>query len=233
MKNVIENIQELKKNPKGNAIIFFLFYLVFFIILFLFIRHTGNENALLQEYEKGNSNDFNNNGILNSNYMFDYKVYLDSIMHDYYGKKNGDVESFKYNNVDYYRNGDAFFSNNGTWVKCDSPYKFSEFMDLDNLNLIMNSASYESKTEFEDGRVNYNYLISSNTLNKILYNVNTDYDEVPNSIVLESDTNNNIVSITFNLDSLCKLNKTCKSSLKIELNYDMFGGVNKIDNPIN
>ena len=80
--------------------------------------------------------------------MFDYKINLDGVMHDYYGRKRENVELFKYNNVDYYINGSDVFSNKGTWVKSENPYIFSEFIKLENLNLIMNSASYESKTEF-------------------------------------------------------------------------------------
>lgn len=232
MKNIIENIQELKKNPKGNAIIFFLFYFVFFVILFLVIKGTGNKNSLLQEYEKGNTSIFDNNGILSNNYMFDYKIKLDGIVHDYYGKRKDTVETFKYNNIDYYKNDKDFFSNNGTWVKCETPYLFSEILDIGNMNTIMNNATYESKTEYDDGKIDYNFLISSNSLNKILYNKDTDFDEVPNKIVLSSDSDKIINKISLSLNSFCMLNNRCNSSLEIELNYDMFGGVSKIDNPI-
>lgn len=232
MKNIIENIQELKKNPKGNAIIFFLFYFVFFVILFLVIKGTGNKNSLLQEYEKGNTSVFDNNGILSNNYMFDYKIKLDGVVHDYYGKRKDTVETFKYNNIDYYKSDKDFFSNNGTWVKCETPYLFSEILDIGNMNTIMNNATYESKTEYDDGKIDYNFLISSNSLNKILYNMDTDFDEVPNKIVLSSDSDKIINKISLILNSFCMLNNKCNSSLEIELNYDMFGGVSKIDNPI-
>lgn len=232
MKNIIENIQNIKKNPNGNAIMFFAFYLVFFAILFLFIRGTGNKNSLLQEYEKGNNSLFNNNGILNNNYMFDYKINVDGVIHDYYGKRKDKEELFKYNNVDYYINDNNVFSNVGTWVKSDNPYVFSEFLKVENISLIMDSATYVSKTEFENGKVDYNFLISSNTLNKILYNNDTDYDEVPNSIILSSDSDNNINKINYKLNSFCRLNKKCSSSLDIELNYDLFGNIVEIDNPV-
>lgn len=228
MKNMIENIQNLKKNPKGSSVLFFSFYFIFFIILFLVIKTTGNRNSLLQEYEKGNTSVFNNDGVLSNNYMFDYKIKLDGVVHDYYGKRNGDKELFKYDGNDYYKNEDDFFMDNSTWIKVDSPYIFSELLDIDNINDIMNSATYESKTEFDNGKVNYSFLISSNTLNKILYDKDSDFDENPNSIIIGSDADNIINEITFNLNSFCILNNKCKSSLEIELNYDMFGEVGEI-----
>ena len=76
------------------------------------------------------------------------------------------------------------------------------------------------------------FVISSNTLNSILYGMNTDYDEVPNEVIIYTDVTRNVNKITFNLDSLCRNNKICNYGLKINLEYDMFGEVEGIINPM-
>lgn len=233
MKNVIENIKEISKKPNGNAIMFFGFYLVFFIILFLVIRGTGNKESLFQEYEKGDTTSSSFNGILSKNYMFDYKINIDGVIYDYYGKRNDNKFSFKFNGNDYYYGDGVVLINNGTWVRCDNPLITAISINEDNFMDVINSASYDSKTEYEDGRVNYNLLISTNTLNKILNDRDTDYDEVPNSIIISTDKDNIVNKMELKLNKFyCEDSKACKNSIDIEVSFDMFGNVGEIDNPV-
>lgn len=228
MKNFVKNFKEFRKMPNSNAIMFFGFYIIFFIILFIIIGVKGDKNSLFQEYEKGNKNIFNNNGVISKNYFYDYKIYLNGVLYDYYGRRNKDSETFKFNNNDYYRDGDNYYINNGELVECSNPYVFYEVINVDNFESIFSNAFYNAKTEYEDGRVDYTYLISSNTLNKILYNVDTDFEEIPNSIVFSTDKENNLNKIVYNLDNFCVNSDSC-NSLKIELNYELFGTVPNLD----
>lgn len=232
MKRFFSGLQEMYKDEKKKPILFFGFYVVFFIILFSIISLTGDKEHLLQEYERGNSSSFQNAGILSNNYAFDYKVTLDEVLHDYYGKRYGSDLAFKYNNMDYYSNGEDFFVDNSPWVKCDKPILFYEFFSDEGLSTLISAASYVSKTEYESGELDYRYQISSNTINNLLYGVDTDYDEIPDEILLHTDKNGEINKITFKLDSWCTNFQKCERSLVIELNYEMFGNINKIDNPI-
>lgn len=229
MKKLQETFGNLFENDTQKTIAFFAFYFVFFAILFLVIFVGGDKNYLNQEYESGNS--INNKGVLNKNFLFDYKVNLDGVTHNYYGKKYGDTESFKYNNNDYYRDGDQFFVNQDTWVKTENPYVFYEFLDFDILMNIMGSATFMEKNEFEDGRAEYHYFISSNALNLLLYEENTDYDNVPDSIDITTDSSYNVTKIFYQLDTFCKERESCLEHLSIEMNFEMFGEIKAIDNP--
>ena len=71
--------------------------------------------------------------------------------------------------------------------------------------------------------------MSSNTVNKIVYNTDTDYDEAPNKINVIIDKSS--LDITYYYDSFCKMSGKC-SSLEIETYYEMFNGVKEIENPI-
>ena len=125
-----------------------------------------------------------------------------------------------------------FLVKGDTWTNTDNPYIFGEYFDTLNIKKILEKSHFVSKTMFENGTTAFNFVISSNTLNSILYGMNTDYDEVPNEVIIYTDVTRNVNKITFNLDSLCRNNKICNYGLKINLEYDMFGEVEGIINPM-
>ena len=232
MKKFIDNFKDLKESKNGKPSLFFGFYVLFFIILVVVIKFGGNKEYLHQEYEKGSVSQFDSSLLLGKNYFYDYKINIDGELHDYYGKRNQDVESFKYNNSEYYRNGDDYFINNDLWVKSENPYLFYEIIEVDNMSIILNNSTLLSNETSDDGKVIYKYAISTNTINKLIYNLETDFDEVPNEIEIVLDSNSGTNLLKFNLNSFCKLNNKCNDSLLIEANYEMFNSVKNIDNPI-
>ena len=232
MRNFIDNIKEFKKTKNGAPILFLGFYLLFFVAVILLIRFGGDKDFMAKEYEKGRTNQFNTSLLLGKNYYYDYKIVLDGVTYDYYGKRYQDTESFKYNNSEYYRNNGDFFINNGTWVKCENPYLFYELIDVDNMSKIIDSSTFISKDTKEDGKSTLKYLISTNTINKIAYNTDTDFDEVPNELEIVLDGTSGTSEIKFMLNSFCKLNGKCNDSLIIDANYEMFNSVKEIGNPI-
>ncbi len=232
MNKLIELIKDISKKPKGKAVLFFLGYLLFFIVVFLFIRFAGREDALIQEYEKGDTYKIKIDSVVKNNFTYDLKVVIDGVTYDYYGKRyNANIETFKYNNLDYYRNGDEFLVNkNDVWTVTESPYKYYDFIYTDLIVEILNSATLYSEEKLNNS-INYTLKISSNTLNKIFYDKDTDFDEVPNTIVVNS-TDKIINSVSYDLNSFCKLNNLCTNSMKITTTFDMYGDVKKIDNPM-
>ena len=140
--------------------------------------------------------------------------------------------SFKYNNNDYYRNNDNFFVNNGTWVKTENPYVFYEIINVDNMSNIINNSTLMSKDANDSGKIVYKYLISTNTIDKIIYNIDTDYDEVPNELEIIMDKDNGSCTINLELNSFCLLNSKCSNNLSISTNYEMFNNVKEIKSPI-
>ncbi len=235
MKNIMDKIRNISKNddevtPK-KTIVFFGFYLVFFLIIFLLLTFNSNKNYLTQEYESSNSK-VNNKGLLKKNFVYDYKINVDGVLHDYYGKKYEDTEKFKYNNLDYYRDKNKFLVNkDGKWTSCDNPYVFFEFIDFDSMLKIIQNATFMAKTENADGTILYHYLITSNTINKVLYDKDSDYDEDPDSIDIYTDSSDNITNIHYQLNHFCTHVDNCNNTLDIEMNFEMNGSVKKIDNP--
>ena len=167
------------------------------------------------------------------NYSYSYDILLDDKEYKYTGKRDNHDELFTYNDKEYYKNFDNYFVNNGVWVKSENPFIFSDFLYSDSMVELIKSSFYESKTVYEDGRTTYNLLISSNTINKVLHNVDSDFEENPNKLLLTLDDNGSIKEITMELNSYCTLNKKCQKSLKMTLKYDNYTKIDKIKSPIN
>ena len=236
MKEIFNKLKDFKDNDeKGKMIFFFGFYVLFFIFLFLLITTNRNPDYLLQEYENSKVDTtplFNSDNIMKQNFMYDYKVTVDGVLYDYYGKRLNKVDSFKYNNLDYYRDDENTFVNQGTWIKTDNPVLFPEFFSEIHLYQIFKQASYESTVSYENGNNDYHLLLSSNTLFDIFYQKNTDYDEIPNEMIVSTDVDNNVTKIVFQLNSYCSVIENCNETLTIEVTYDLFGDIKKIDNPL-
>lgn len=231
MKKIFEHIKELKSSSIGKAILFFGFYFIFFFIIAIVARLGGGSYTSSDDYEKSSSFVFSYGNFAYKNFKFTYNIYLDDSTYAYTGSKNDDIESFKYNDKEYYFEENYYVKNN-SWEKCDNPYKFNLFLDVDSIISIIGSSYLESKTSYESGKIAYNFFISSNTLNKLLENKDTDFEEEPNKIVVSQNENNDIEKITYYLNSYCTLNKLCDKSLKIEAFYEDYGKIKDIDIPI-
>lgn len=232
MKELFKNIKELSKTTKGKAILFFGFYFVFFIIIMIIARFGSRNYTKPSDYEKGKSGTFYINDIVDKNYGFTYQVSLDNVKYTYTGTRNSNNTLFDYNGNNYFSSDDKYFINNSIWSKCDNPIMFYNFINPSNLTSILENSWNEANTSYEDGRHEYSLLISTNTLNKLLDSKNTDYDEIPNKIVVSTDSDKLANKITYNLDSYCKLNNLCDNSLSLEISYYRFGKIEGIDNPI-
>lgn len=234
VKEFIKFIKELSKTEKGRRILFFGGYFFFFLILAVIFRIGGSSRIpTSSEYEKGNPYSFSLNHLIDNNYSFEYKITLDGTLYNYVGKRYDSNQEFKYNNQNYFCNSsNCFINNNNLWVKSENPYRYSYFLDGVNIDKILKNATFVSKTDYESGKVSYSFLISSNTLNSMIKNINTDIDEEPNEIVVNSDESGKINEIKFDLNSYCINNKECNSNLEIELYYDSFGKIEEIKSPI-
>lgn len=214
MKKYIEYFKELKKKPYGKSIIFFGFYLIFFIMIGLMFLFSG---------EKKITNTDNNNGdtyknLFSSNqYSFTYKVVLDGINYMYSVNKIDNSYNFIYDNKEYKIVDNKVYSND---IEVENPIMFSNFFNGQTVLNIVNNSYEESKTTYNDGSEVYNLLVSSNTLDKIMDNIDTDYEEIPNKIIMSLNSDKKLKELNYNLDSYCLLNKLCNSSLNIIISYN-------------
>lgn len=236
IKEYYKKYNELKKDPKKKSLLFLGFYIIFFIILIALIRMNNNTSHgnEYEDYKNGSNSSFSIKNTLNNNYSFNYIVNLDNTNHIYSGtcSSNGYC-LFDSNNIKYFKlNDEDFFKFDVLWTKCDNPMLFYDFFNYKEVSYILSDAYVDSTTSFGDGNYEYKLLISTNNLNKIIFNKDTDYDETPNNIILEADSSREVNKIKYNLDNYCKLNNLCKNNLSVEIDYDNFGGIKDIENPV-
>ena len=231
MKKKIKTISELYKSPQGKALLFFGGYFILFCILFI-LMGVSSKHERSFDYESGNPYSFNTVQINNDNYKYKYIMTIDGKQEVIEGKKNNEKELFTYNNKEYFILNNNYFVKESTWIKSEVPYKNGDFLNPKKVISLISKATYESKTNYESGKNIYNFLISTNTINKEWYNIDTDYDEVPNRIVVSSDTDNSVNNIILYLDSYGILNKICKNEMKIEMSFEDFGNIKEIVNPL-
>lgn len=234
MKEKIKKLKEFAQDSKGKAILFFGFYFFFFIILIVITRFANTfHRTNPTDYEKGRSYSIEVDALLQNNYHFSYTISQDDVKYEYVGDKcSSDQEMFSFLEDSYYHKGDAFYQESRSWSECDNPYLYSEFLDISNVLSLFDLATYESKTNYESGKVNYNFLISSNTINQQLYQIDSDFFEEPNVMVISLGEDQMIQQIYLQLDSFCTMNQLCQRSLRITLQFDHFGDISKIDSPL-
>lgn len=218
------------KTPRGKAFAFFGFYLIFFIAIMIMARVGGSSNLTSSSYQQNTlSYDFSTTSIENSNYHFKYEYNLDQNSFVYEGDKYGYRELFVFGGDKYYRSGDNYLKDtDGIWIKIDNPYVLPDFLDINIISNILKEATYISKTDYDSGVQLFNFQVSTNTLVKVLENVDIDIDDLPNEIVLSTDTKGNVNNIKFNLDSYCKY-KQISSLGNITLSYSKFGEIEEIN----
>ena len=239
MKKKIDGLKELinnlKKTDRGRALLFFLGYLVFFVILFIIIGTSGRIVVDRDDFESGIQAYFNVDNIKDNNYSYKYNITVDVNDYVFTGKRDKDNEMFKYMDVNYFRDYEEkviYKEEDGKWNKSNNPNDFDYFTNIDNIVDLVNAATYISKTEYESGKKTYNYEISTTTIEKIKNENYIDLDDKPNEIVFSTDEDENVNKIILNLNSYGKYNNICKKYLTIELEYDNFGEIKEIKNPI-
>ena len=233
MKNFMKKIKDIKEKPSGNAVLFFGFYFIFFTVLLLILKASSTGGNNYQSYEMGLQYQIDTSRLLANNYSYTYKITIDDNIYLYEGERYSNIERFTYNDLDYYKNNDTFFVDDVIWKKTSNPNDYGGFVNASNIDTIIGKATFDYKTEYESGKKLYSFLISTDTINGIIYDLNSDYGDDPNKIEINMNSDGDIDNITWYLDNYCTSTKICKKSMKIECNYDNYGSIKKIDNPIN
>ena len=232
MKKWLETIREIQKNPKGKAILFFGFYLVFFVVIILFVRFSSRRNPYLYEYEKGNSTVNQIYELQGFNYEYRYHITIDDNTYEFEGKRHKKNEVYTYLDDSYYCNQEECFVLKEKWMLSEQKIPFHSLLEPDHIAKIIEEAHLESKTSYESGQTVYTYQVLVDSLNHILYEEDTDLDLEANTISIRIDENGELSLISFELNSYCQYRKSCEKNLKIDAEYSQIGEIDVIENPV-
>lgn len=227
MKEFIKLVKELKKTPRGKALLFFGFYFIFFLLIAVFARLIPAKTNINVEEE--NKEDFISIREINGyNYAYKYYFNIDNNNITIDGKKNGEEEEFIYTlngvNYNYYKNGTLYYSNG---LIVDSPSTLLEI--IDNIDLFLEKASYDSVVNYKSGKKVYRYIISSSTISNVVDRIDLDIEEIPNEIRITQNTDK-IDEVEIVLNSYCLAVNKCMNNMSIKMSYDDFNNIGEITN---
>lgn len=230
-KNNLKQFKEIIKTSKGKALIFFGVYLVFFLILAVLSRISGTGNTIGSSI-KLDPYSYNLTAIKNDNYSFLYQYNIDGINYNFSGKKNNKKSLFSDGVSSYYQNDLLFMKKEqGIWIKCENPYYLYSFLDVFTLEKILNSATYVSKTQLATGDEEILFQITTNTLVKILENIDVDLDLPVNTILLKKDKTGIVKEIEYKLTSYASYKNLAKFQFDLSITYSDFDSIEEIGDP--
>ena len=241
MKEVLEFLKKSFKTKKGRGIMAFIIFGLFVVILMIVAR-TGTYEPLSEQLENLRNANNKDNGVdisdlLRLNFSYEYTINHDNNIYKLKGKMDSSSEegTFSYNAKEekYYRNEDGLYKLvNLKWIDVSKISNYDYYYDIRNVDKLIEKASYDNNTNYKDGRVEYNLLISVNTINEIINKKTTDFSDNPCLINIMYDKNNKVDYIKFDFNNYCKLMNSCKSNFNITLDYDDIDNIKSIDNPL-
>lgn len=227
-------IGNLKKTPRGKAILFFGFYFFFFLFLTIFLR--GVDTTYPENQKQGQSKNVismvQKNG---KNYHFQYDIGIDNDLYTLKGLKIDYEETFDYQHGvekrHYFRGMFSYFMEDATsnYHICERPLE--ELLIVDNIDALLENATYESKTEYSSGKVVLRYAITSSSIERIAFNRDLDVADEANEIIITFEEDR-ITDLEFRLDSYGKSTGKCQKMMRIVCQYSDFDTKEEIVNPV-
>ena len=102
------------------------------------------------------------------------------------------------NSLSIYSSGSIYLGkdSSGSYVMIDNPYLFPELKDLNFIKKMLNKATYIST-----GNLKKTYQISTTTLVSIFDNQEIDLDDMPNTIVVTTNSDGQIYKLEYDFSS--------------------------------
>lgn len=164
-KNKKINIKEILQDKQKRAILILGLYFIFFLFLTISIRSNYKEQAPDTTAEIIN-NEFAPEKISMDSYSYEYKIMKEGTLNIYKGKKYKNKEQFIFNNNEYFKENEQVFKKNVgnsvddfTWEEVENPLIYSEYLDFDYLNKILEKSEYNSTTNYKDGLSSISYFM--------------------------------------------------------------------------
>ena len=228
MKNYYKTVKDILSDPRKKSITMLIIMVIFFSLTVIGVRsNKGNasNNSLGNRY---NTYDFSLNKIKSGNYKFVLSLNNDEVSNTYEGKRNNNEELFNDRENNYYSYNDDFYKDiHGVWSKVD--FKYKELFNPYYIDKIIDKATFVKKEEFNDKTKVYNYSVSTTTLIELFERKIIDIEDPINTIILKTDSDNNVVEIDMDISSYGVF-KNYGKSVKISIKYSDFGNIEKIEN---
>ena len=194
------------KSKRGRALLFFIFYFIFFFVIISLIRSAYSQPNTIKNDTNNINAKYKLESIEKGNYHFIREEIINGVITNFTGdKENNKIKGIMTSNNIFYN---YFIYDNINLIKTidkyevtSDLYQFNNITDDKNIRTILNKSTLISKTEYETGNILYNYQITTNTLDGIINNTNIDIADIPNTITIETNEEDEVIKITYDLTS--------------------------------
>ena len=232
----IEFIKKMFKSKRGRALLFFIFYFIFFFVIISLIRSAYSKPNTIKKDTNNINAKYKLESIEKGNYHFIREEIINGVITNFTGdKENNKIKGIMTSNNIFYN---YFIYDNINLIKTidkyevtSDLYQFNNITDDKNIRTILNKSTLISKTEYETGNILYNYQITTNTLDGIINNTNIDIADIPNTITIETNEEDEVIKITYDLTSYATYINQNDTSVKISIDYSNFGNIQNITIP--
>ena len=223
---------EIKDDPQKRAQLIVGIAFMIGIIMFVAVS-INNKNRYnyyqVDEKEINEDYEFDLSGIESDKYHFVLDVTIDNNKITYEGDSYNNKLLFS-DSIDlFYKEQDKYYKKiNDQWVFFDIGNNFTNYIRSKFIEDILKEAYFDSKTEYSDQTALYTYKILTPNLCEIIDSEFIDIDDVENVISLQTDDNNRVVRITYDISSYGRYKEYGNSTI-INVEYSKFNNVDEIN----
>lgn len=186
MKEKYRKYKEFISVPKNKSIVQIALYGIFFIFVFIIINthktvntpdvETVKEDNIIEKKEDNIKEE-----VISYEYIYDFNI--NDITTNITGTHYNYDELFTINSQKYYiKEGIIYSIDNIKQDNFEYPILRLKYSIMDTL---MNNYSYETKTEYKDGTIKYEYIISNNEFGKLYNEGNINEGNVNITIIIK------------------------------------------------
>jgi len=169
MKEKYRKYKEFISVPKNRSLTLLALYGIFFIFVFIIINtHKPTKSPVQDNINENNivetKEDNKNIEVEVTSYEYTYDFNINDIVTNIKGTYYNGDELFSLNNSKYYiKEGIIYSMDNIKQDNFEYPILKFKYNIMDN---IINNYPYETKTEYKDGTIKYEYIIANNEFGK-------------------------------------------------------------------
>lgn len=230
----LQFVKELFKNPKGRALLFFGFYLIFFIFLGISFRTSSPSNQI--ESHSSQQEQQQNYSLVNleaGNYHFIYHEIVNGIEKNFEGKAYHQMKEVtnESNEMYFLYSGISLERQDDVWKVCENPFYYRQIMEENILKETLQNATFISKTVYQDQTTLYRYEISTVTLWNLYQQEEIDIADSPNIIEVSVSDKGDITKIYYDYSPYNTYLKGIPSTAIFEVIYQDYGKIEAFDVP--
>ena len=213
MKDFFKKFKEFRKDPKKKSISLLIIYGIFFIFVFIYIR-SGTPNPQVNNSNQNINITQNQNEI--TSYEYEYEINKDNNIIKITGTFINNEDVFNVEPDKYLINNYYIYSNEERIIE----FPINK-LGYNEINKYVSNIDYNAKTEYKDGQIKYEYIIS----NKDFSNYFQEENNIEGNVYITVNKKDYIDKIEIDLKEYYNT-----ENYKINIEYTNINNISNIEN---